>query len=432
MKTRILILFMMCSFAYANAQTNEEIAGVYITKSEENFNNSRIAEAQVDFNKAMKLLDTIKKASMAKLGTLIEFGLKNYKQSRSYAQQYFLLEKNKKASEYQQLLELYVTLQELIEKEELEFLNKEKIRIAQENAKRWNDSLKTVWQNQSDKLILKFNYITPFDKNGIAVFKKEEFFGLLNDQGAVLLEADTYKDYRAYEGYVLLLNQKLNPTKVYSYNTSSKEGFMLPEISGFNPLSTNFGSVMLPRGNGKVVAYPNNSLKVMVFDLTSKTVDVLSDEKDVLKELRKTDKIEKSNNDGQVRIGGEWYNFGGHLGGGIYPLFNSNYSLFGFLCGIDGKVLKADQYNRMGAFFGEKAQVQNADTTTWVNQNGTELETVINPEYAYAGISKLVQVTGGYQIHQEIGGKKYIVLGENKLVMLEDYLKENPFPTVTE
>lgn len=418
---------MMCSFVYANAQTNEEIAGVYISKSKDNFNNSKIVEAQTDFNKAMKLLDTIKSASVAKLGTLIEFGLKNYKKSRSYAKQYFLLEKNKKTSEYQQLLELYVTLQEFIEKEDLAFLEKEKLRIAQENAKQWNDSLKTVWEDQSADFLLGYSHIAPFDNNGVAVFQQGEFFGLIDDKGTVLLSADVYKDARAYEGYVLLMNQKNNPTQLYAYNTAQKEGLLLPDINGFNPLSTNYGTVMLPRGNGKVIAYPNNSLKVMVFNLAENKLEPFTNEKNIFKELKRTDKIEKYNSDGQVRIGGEWYHFGGHLGGGIYPLFNDDYSMFGYLCGIDGKVLAADQYNHIGAFYNESAEVTNAEGTKWINQNGTEIEAKINQEFTYSGSSKLVKLENGYQIQTEIDGKKYLILGDKKLVLLDDFIKENPY-----
>lgn len=427
MKKSLLIMFLMCSFVNTNAQTNEEIAGVYISKAKDNFNNSKIVEAQTDFNKAMKLLDTIKSASVAKLGTLIEFGLKNYKKSRSYAKQYFLLEKNKKASEYQQLLELYVTLQEFIEKEDLAFLEKEKLRIAQENAKKWNDSLKTVWENQSADFLLDYSYIAPFDNNGVAVFQKGEYFGLIDDKGTVLVSADVYKDVRANEGYVLLMNQKNNPTQLYAYNTAEKEGLMLPDINGFNPLSTNYGKVMLPRGNGKVIVYPNNSLKVMVFNLTENKLEPFTNEKNIFKELKRTDKIEKYNNDGQVRIGGEWYYFGGHLGGGIYPLFNDDYSMFGYLCGIDGKVLTVDQYNHIGAFYNERAEVTNTEGTRWINQNGTEIEAKINQELVYAGSSKVIQLEGGYQIQSEIDGKNYIILGDKKLILWEDFIKENPY-----
>lgn len=34
---------------------------------------------------------------------------------------------------------------------------------------------------------------------------------------------------------------------------------MLPAVSDFSTLSTSYRKVMLPRGNGRVVTYPNNA-----------------------------------------------------------------------------------------------------------------------------------------------------------------------------
>lgn len=75
------------------------------------------------------------------------------------------------------------------------------------------------------------------------------------------MEADTYKSIKSFDGYILLLNQEENPTQIYSFNSKTKEGFMLPKISDFNTLSTHYGNVMLPRGD----RWKNNYLSKQFF-----------------------------------------------------------------------------------------------------------------------------------------------------------------------
>ena len=44
-----------------------------------------------------------------------------------------------------------------------------------------------------------------------------------------------------------------------------------------------------------------------------------------------------------------------------------------FLCGIDGKVLTASEYNNLGAFYNGKVHVANGSESFWVNQNGAKV-----------------------------------------------------------
>ena len=251
----------------------------------------------------------------------------------------------------------------------------------------------------------------------------------MDDSGAVLVEADTYKSIKSFDGYILLLNQEENPTQIYSFNSKTKEGFMLPKISDFNTLSTHYGNVMLPRGDGKIITYPNNSLKTVVFDIATKEFDSNS-YVNVIKDLRKTKKIKKFNKDSQVRVNKVWYNFGGHIGGGIHPLYLPDYTLFGFLCGIDGTVLQASEFNNLGAFYNGKAHVAKGSDSFWVNQNGTKVDDATNEAGKYTGKSELVRLeNGGYQIQQEIDGEKFIILGDEKLETLETletFIRNNP------
>ena len=75
MRKLTLSLLMLFSSLFFYGQTNEEIAGVYIRKAQKNYSNIEIDEASKNFNKALKLLDTINQSDVARLGTLIEFEL---------------------------------------------------------------------------------------------------------------------------------------------------------------------------------------------------------------------------------------------------------------------------------------------------------------------------------------------------------------------
>lgn len=419
-----VLLFVSINFY---GQTNEEIASVYIKKAQENYKSLEIEDADRNFGKAMKLLDTIKKASIARLGTLIQYERSKFVQAKKYAKQYFALVKKKKTEEYNQFLELYVNIEEELEKIEIEKAKKEKARLAKEKERRRIDSLKAVWKKRANALTLKFDSVDKFNKNRVATFKQGEFFGLVDDLGNILVKSDRYKAVKIFDGIVLMQNKATEPTKVYVYNTSTKSGVLLPSISEFNPLSTHYGNVMKPRGNGIIVTFPNNSLKAFIYNVNSNKFVTVVDQKALFKDLKKTDKIERYNKDGQVRISRKWYNFGGHLGGGVFPLFNSDYSLFGFLCSIDGTVLKSNNYNAIGAFYNERLNVINENESFWINQNGTKVKAPQDEAGKYNGKSKIVSLEkGGFRIQQDIDGQIYIVLGNEKLELLEDFLRKFP------
>ena len=287
--TLAILLMSLSSFG----QSNEEIAGVYIRKALNNYSNLEIDDADKNFAKAIKLLDTIKKPDLARLGALIKFELNEFEEAKKYAKQYFTLVKNKKTETYTQLLDLYVTIEEELEKIELEKQKQEKAKLAREKEIRRIDSLKTVWQNRSNALTLQFESIQAFNKYGVSVFQKGQFFGAMDDLGTVLVQPNTYKDVKSFDGFILFLNKKENPTKIYCFDSKTQKGFLLPNIADFNTLSTHYGKVMLPRGNGRIITYPNNSLKALVYDITSKKFVNVSNQKELFKDLKKTDKIEK-------------------------------------------------------------------------------------------------------------------------------------------
>jgi ribosomal protein S20 len=130
MKKILFILIFGISFGSAFGQSNKEIARVYIKKAEANYSNLEIDQAAKNFTKAIKLLDTIVRSDIARLGTLIQFELSEFEKAKSYAKQYFALVKSKKSEEYSQLLDLYVTIDEELEKIELENAKKRKSKIS--------------------------------------------------------------------------------------------------------------------------------------------------------------------------------------------------------------------------------------------------------------------------------------------------------------
>ncbi len=427
MKKTLFILVFMLSSTFFYGQTNEEIAGVYIRKAQKNYSKIEIDEAAKNFNKAIKLLDTINRASIARLGTLIQFELQKYDVAKKYARYYFKLVKNKKSEDYTQLLDLYVTIEEELEKVELEKLKQENARLAREKEARRIDSLKTVWQKKADALTLKITSIDAFNKNNISIFKSGEFVGIVDHLGNIIVKADTYKAVKNYDGLILLLDKAKEPTKIYSYNTHTKSGALLPSISEFNTLSTHYGDVMMPRGNGTIVTYPNNSFKAFIYNVNTNQFAKITDEKALFKELRKTDKIDKYNKEGEVKLGKDWFSFGGHIGGGVYVLYKQGYKLHGFLCSLDGTVLKTNNYQGIGAFHNGKYHVINDSESYWVNQNGTKVSDPTNETGKYTGNSKIVPLEkGGFQIHQKIDGYDYIILGNEKLEFLEDFLRKHP------
>lgn len=424
MKKLLLVLLCFGAVYTSTAQSNKDIANLYIKRSQESLDNLEVEESLEHFTKAMKYMDTITSSSVAKLGTYIYYELRNFKEAQSLAKQYFLLNKNKKSEEYLGLLELFVNIKEELEIQKEEEARLEKERLAKEKELRRIDSLKTVWNNKSKSLSLKVDSIYSFNKNNLALYEANGFFGIISDRGEVVFKADSYKDALSFDGFFILKNKKENPTKIYVYKSNSNSGFVLPSPSDFNTLSTHYGKVMLPRGNGRLVTYPNNSYEPMVYDLNVKKYVKIANKKDLYKDLKKNDVIDKYNKDDEVKVNREWYRFGGHLGGGIHPLYlENNYKVHSFLCSIDGRILNPNStYQYIGFFHNNKYQALKGTETVWINQNGTKVSEPQNESGKYVGLSKVVKLEDGtYQIMQE----DFIILGGEKLEKLPDFLRKH-------
>ncbi|SHM84212.1 hypothetical protein [Polaribacter sp. KT 15] len=424
MKKQLLSIFFATFFCSFYAQNKSEIAKVYINRANNAIEESiDYKEALELFEKAMKYMDTVTKPSVADLGAKIYFELENYRQAQKYSKQYFLLAKNKNSETYQQQLELFVTIDEKL-KEQIErerILEEERIKKSKELKR--IDSLKSIWKKTSMDMALKVDSVYNFNANNYALFSKEGKYGVINDKAEIILEAKEYSNAINFAGYFLLLNKSKEATKIYSFNTNSGTGILLPNPSDFNALSTHFGKVMLPRENGRLITYPNNSYEPLVFDLNQGKIVKISNKEDLMKDLKKNDVLRKYNKDGEVKVDKDWYLFGGHLGGGIYPLYvEGDYNVKAFLCSVDGTMLYADsKYDYIGSFHDNKAQAVKGDTISWVNQNGTKVSNAKDSKANYKGDSKVFKVEDGvYQILKN----GVIINGDKKLEKLPEYLRK--------
>ena len=404
-----------------NAQSNSEISNVYINRAQKLVEKIEFKQALIEFNKAMKYADTIVESNVAWLGTYINFELKNYQEARGFAKKYFVLKKNKKSEEYLDLLEVYVTIEErlLAQKEEEERLRLEQIR--KEREQRRLDSLERVWINKANSLSLKVDDIQTFTKYGTAIIKKQGKFGLIDDVGNVLVEANRYAAIRSFDGYTLFLDKEKDARSIYAYDHKKKTGHLLPNPTEINTISTNFKEVMLPRANGKVVAYPNNSLEVFVYDINTKKVEKTLNEKDIFKQLRKADKIQKSNKEGKIKVDKEWYHFGGDLGAGVYPLFTDDYNIAGFLSSITGKIIPTATHNSVGSFYDGSYQYFKDGQVLWMNQNGSEVENPVNDFGSYSG-ETIIEKNADNSFRLLKNGT--IILGEESLELLPAFLNK--------
>ena len=344
------------------------------------------------------------------------------RKSEVYGKQYFLLSTNRDSEEYIDNLESLILIQETIQELVDEEKKLEEERLRKEKELRKIDSLKTVWTNKSKELTINVDSIYKFNKNNVALYIKDGNFGVIDDRGSIIVKATEYKDAINSEGFILLKNRKSEPNKIYCFNTNNKIGFLIPNVSDFNSLSTHYGQVMLPRGNGRLVLYPNNSYEPMVYDLNLKKTIKVANKIELFKSLKKNDIIDKYNKEGEVKINKKWYTFGGHLGGGIHPLyFEKSYEVDSFLCSIDGKMLELSSgYKYLGTFYNNKFQAIKDDTVIWINQNGTKVSKAEDRFKEYTGGSEVVKLeSGNYQIM--IDG--IIVLDTKELEKMPDFLK---------
>jgi hypothetical protein len=425
MKSKIILFALVLCSNFIVAQTNQEISYVYINRAEASYYEGKLDEAITLFDKAMKYITEISESRVAKVGMLLHYELKDFQKAKIFSTQYFALEINKNTDDYLQMLEVYVNIQEELEKQKAEDLRLQQEKIKQKLEKRRRDSLSIIWNKKSEALTIKVDVIKPFNQYGVAIYQKDNKVGLLSENGVILVGHNKNAASLGKDDYIILLNKIYKPTKVYCFNSKTNNGFFLPNVTKFNLPSTNFGVVVASKTKGKLIAYPNNSLDVMIYDIGNKSFinDPISSER--LKELKKQNFIDKYSKDGKVKIDGERYYIGTHFGGGIYPLFNENKTIYGYFLAANGKILPHQDYNYLGFFSNGRAQVVNINEQFWIDQNGIRYEESNDEVFTYNGNSEIAKLgEGKYQIHKNIDDKSVIVFGDKKLPSLKEYLNK--------
>tara|TARA_R110002111_G_scaffold18_3_gene165 strand:- start:29039 stop:30322 length:1284 start_codon:yes stop_codon:yes gene_type:complete len=426
MKIKFIILSLVFLFPFTIiGQTNSEISNVYIKRSEVLFHNLEMDRSLEIFNKALKYMDSVPNSRVAKLGALLYFEHEKFFEARSYAKWYFELEEDKETEDYQNMLETYVNIQEEIDKYIAEQKALELKRLREDKEAHRLDSLNKLWTDMSKAYTLKIDSIYKFNKHSLAVFSKDGQLGIMDDVGNVIDKPQNYNHFITYDGYVLMLDKQKNPEKIYAYNCNTKQGFLLPSVSTFNVKSTHYGKVMLPRGNGLMVTYPNNSKKAYVYNVKDKSFMETTDLNDFLKMLKKNDIIEKYK-DEQVRINKQWLTLGNHLGAGVYELYGDD-NRFGFLNTSDGKVLDANFYNYLGGFYNGNFELLEDGKQFWMDADGIKRETNKDENGMYSGTSRFVKhADGTYGILQNREGKDYLVFGDKALLNKVQFIEESP------
>jgi len=426
MKIKIIILTLICVFPIAiTAQKNSEIANIYIERSEVSFQNLEMNTALEIFNKALKYMDSIPNSRVAKLGTLLHFEHKKYFEARSYAKWYFELEEDNTKEEYSIMLDTYVSIQDEIDNYIEEQKALEIIRLKEENEARRLDSLNNLWISKSKAYAIKVDSVYNFNKYNLAVFSKDGQLGIMDDVGGVEDISEGFHHFMTYDNYILLLDKQKDPEIIYAFDCSTKTGVLLPKVVTFNANSTHYGKVMLPRANGLIVTYPNNTRKAYVYNVKEKSFLETEDLKELLKMLKKNDIVEKYK-DEQVRINKQWLTLGSCLGSGVYELYGEE-SRFGFLNTLDGEIWDADFQDYLGGFYDDSFELLKGNTRFWVNTEGVKRQTNKNENGTYSGTSRFVKLgDGNYRILQNREGKDYLVFGENVLLNKTHFVGESP------
>ncbi|MCB0387950.1 MAG: hypothetical protein KDD23_04335 [Winogradskyella sp.] len=425
MKSLFITFFLLIGIFSIHSQTEQEIGSVYIKRAEESFKEGNMDEARDYFKKARQYIKEIEDSKVARIGALLSDDIGDYQKAQILTKRYFDLNPEKSTDEYLEMLELYVHIEEALEAKKIEQIKIAEEQIREENKQKRLDSLTNVWTQRSNMFYLNIDSIGTFNQYNIAIYKLEDHIGLMDHLGQVVIEANTYEHALDYDGYVLFMDDKIKPTRLFCYNASTKKGYQLPSITQFDPQAYDYGKVMLPRANGLLVAYPNNASNVLIFNLNTQEFQKGLDKKEYLKTLKKNDIIEKYNNDLQIKIEKNWYELGDALGGGIHPLYEHKTKLYGFLNTFNGTVYTSNYYSHFGAFCNGKFQIVENNKHLWMDVEGLKYEDNENESGAYSGASTFVKDnTGKYKIVQKVDGKNKLVYGDEQLPMLNDFLAQ--------
>ncbi|PID95490.1 MAG: hypothetical protein CSA94_01330 [Bacteroidetes bacterium] len=386
--TLFLIVFCCAGFS----QLKQEVAQVYFERAAQALDENKDAKAEEYFVKGEEILGgMVSSTNDTRLGAMLYFRLKKYEKAKAYVEQYFSLSPKRGTLEYKTMLEVYVSCEEKIaEQKELE-RQKEEERLRKEREKRRIDSLTQIWTQEAKKRSLIADKIHPFNKQGIALYELKGNFGIVDDKGAIIKVAENDKFGCNFDGYIVIANRKVAPTKIFVYDCLKKEVVKIPSISEIGPLTTNYGKVTLVRANGSLVLYPDRFSSLFIYNLKEqKRVETVEAEKKrILEQLEENKIIDRYKSDGRVRINDVWYHFGSYLGGGIVAMFGEKdeNNLKGFFFSSRKKFVPVSELNYLGVFYDDKIQGFKGNKILWLNRTGDVIEESENKLHKYKGNS---------------------------------------------
>lgn len=421
LSTLVITLLLLFSHHSCLAQSNEELADIYFGKSTRALDQNQPTQAKDYFEKALDLLGgTISKAENANLGAMIHFTLKEYEASKKYVKTFFSLNPSKESIEYKTMLEIFVDCDEKIKEE------KER-KIREQKEKKRLDSLNSVWKNKFTNFLIKADTIYPFNQKGVALYKKNDDYGIVNYKGVIVKEAKDSKVGYNFKNYIITANKKGFPTKISIYNCAEESFVKIPDASEIGPLSSNYGKTLLIRDD-KIVLYPDNFSTLFIYDIkTKKRKTVTEDRREtILEQLDDNDIIDRYKSDGRLKIDGEWYHWGGYLDGGILALFEEEGNEFkGFFFSSSQKFIPTSEISYLGMFFEEKVQgFNNEGEMVWLDRKGNIInnEPDLNDKYVGNSEIKRNNKDSFFIIDKET---KKILKGDQKLPILKDFLSAN-------
>lgn len=437
-----VFLFTLFSVVTIQAQTNREIADVYFKKAREAMAKIDYQVALVEYEKGIKRLDSVTTARVAEQGVLIYYELKEFHKARDLAKRYFDLERNKKSEIYTQMLTLYVEIEDIITerlKEEKRIEEEKRKKEEEEQARQRElkriDSLKVVWKKKSDEFSIKADTVFPFSRSKVAVYKKSGKYGLINERGKKIIEANRYDDFASNNNYAAFAD-KIN-RDVFYYNINSNQGFSLPKYLDYENSKNeeeseeklSYNKLMMSENNNLLIIYPGNYARTLIFDLDQQKYVEIGNLKDLLRDVRKAGKVERYNiKDRKIRIDRVWYYFGCHLGEGIFTLYEEEYeTLYGFLFtktgeGQGSRIISKETINYIAYYDNSAIKTIKNGKTLWLNSVGTEAYEPSNEETKYNGKIVITKLEGGsFQLVED----GVTILEDKKLISLKDFLLEN-------
>lgn len=421
-----LTFIVLLTVSVLFGQSKTEIANIYFQKAEKFMEKIDYASAKISFEKGLTYLEGITSKDVAQQGAFIYYELKEYTKSQSYASSFLKISTIKTSEDYMQMLELYVDMEDIISKEKEVKAKELQVKLEKERELKRIDSLKNVWVSKKEWFTIGVDSLYSFTSKGVALYEKGKYFGLINDVGEVVLEADTYKDVRKNEGYFVFLDDVNSPKDIYSYNYKSGKSIKIIAPSTHDEDLKDYGMIMLPRGNGRLVMYPEGSSKTLVYDLEEEKFIKVGDLKVLFKDLKKAKKIDKyDEKEGTIKIGKIWYLFGGHIGSDVYTLYSvEDVELKSYLfIGDDEeevKMFKKKDVGFFGAYHNNKFEATKKGNTLWYTNDGEEGSPPIFND-KYKGLTEVVKVKGGYQLVKS----GITILGSEKLEKLPEFLQKN-------